>query len=595
MVNQGLAQFSEIEAIINTLNLKAEQKQLLIQQLAVWEEGVKSEAEKSKKGLPAQAINVATDANLASFKEKLVANIGHELRTPLNAILGMTHLLKNTELNERQQEFLSIINTGAQNLQTIIDDLLELSLLSSDKITIQNKPFSLDKLLSDLFNVVWFRASQKNIELKFFEDEALPDYLLGDYNRMYQILMNLLNNGIKFTAAGSVSLQTRVLRQNKDEATLSFVIKDTGIGIAPEKLPYIFETFTKAYEEDGRVYPGTGSGLTIVKKLVGMMNGDISVESNRNQGSKITVTMTFLIPDKRTVQVFLDQKVSETIRGWDGKKILYIEDNDANILYLENILSGEPVEFDIAKDLSQASTLVATKQYDCILTDVKLPDGNGIDFIEQLRSQRVAINKDTLVIVITAGATDSERRQTQEIGIEGYIQKPFSPDVLFDTLNRLLSKQDQMVTLSAFPLRKNKVAEVEDAPISNTSQKQKHPYLAHLHKVMKGNKQAMVEMLDIFLKQLPDSTRKMEVAVLGEDWQRVHFEAHKVKSTIGIMGIDQLHELILEINDLTSERRSLSRIPNLFAEFKYEAQLAYEKCTKERGKLAKSLKKRRKK
>ena len=517
----------------------------------------------------------------ATLKEKLLANISHELRTPLNAIVGMGHLLKNTTLDNRQEEFVHVINTGAENLLFIINDLLELSKLKANKIVIHAKPFSTEKLLSDLYSVIWFRARQKNIKIVFEKKDNIPQYIIGDYNRVYQILLNLLNNGIKFSHEGVVTLQVNAVRQTSEKIYLNFIIKDTGIGIAEDKLENIFESFTQAHDNRGIVYQGTGSGLNIVKYLVEMMGGIISAKSKLNEGTEMNILMPYEIPTKTVLDAYLSLQVSSSVGNLKGKKILYIEDNDANVLYLKNMLADEPIEFDIAMDFTVARQCLNKKKYDCILSDVKLPDGNGIDFMEMIRKSTSAINRKTPVIVITAGATITEREKAKRIGLEGYISKPFTPDTLFGELDKVLTLNSNLTTLKDF------AAYQENKPDDST-------YLAHLNKVMKGNKKAMVEMLDILLKQLPDSTAKIDKAVHIQDWQRVHFEAHKVKSTIGIVGLDRLHKLILQINENTRERKELNIVPVLFDDFKKQVTIAIERLIVERKKLAKGTAKRRK-
>ena len=517
----------------------------------------------------------------AMFKEKLLANISHELRTPLNAIVGMGHLLKNTTLDNRQQEFVHVINTGAENLLFIINDLLELSKLKANKIVIHAKPFSTEKLLSDLYSVIWFRARQKNIKIVFEKKDNIPQYIIGDYNRVYQILLNLLNNGIKFSHEGAVTLQVNAVNQTSEKVYLNFIIKDTGIGIAEDKLENIFESFTQAHDNRGTVYQGTGSGLNIVKYLVEIMGGSISAKSKLNKGTEMNILMPYEIPTKTVLDAYLSLQVSSSVGNLKGKKILYIEDNDANVLYLKNMLADEPIEFDIAMDFTVARQCLNKKKYDCILSDVKLPDGNGIDFMEMVRKSTSAINRKTPVIVITAGATITEREKAKRIGLEGYISKPFTPDTLFGELDKVLTLNANLTTLKDF------AAYQENKPDDST-------YLAHLNKVMKGNKKAMVEMLDILLKQLPDSTSKIDKAVQVQDWQRVHFEAHKVKSTIGIVGLDRLHKLILQINENTRERKELHIVPVLFDDFKKQGTIAIERLIVERKKLAKGTTKKRK-
>ena len=513
------------------------------------------------------------------FKEKFLANVSHELRTPLNAITGMGHLLETTSLDERQQEFVSVIKTGADNLLMLINDLLELSSLRKRAIEIQEQPFSIDKLLTDLYRMVWFKTNEKELRLIIKNKEKLPDYLLGDGSRLHQILMKLLSNAAKFTSKGEISIEIKTLNEDSQRVLLQFTVKDTGIGIAPNKVKHIFDSFTKGHEsqDEKKVYEGTGAGLSIVKYLAQIMDGDISVKSELGEGSQFTLIIPFKIPEQETINQYLEQQKMVAIGGWKGKKILYIEDNDANIFYLKNMLDGYSIELDIAEDLSQSQVFLTKKSYDCILSDVKLPDGNGIDFISELRKNNKALNSKTPVVVITAGATDSERHNAKSIGIEGYISKPFIPDTLFGELNRIFQAKSNLTSLLNFYKKP-------------TKKKVNQTNLPHLNKVMNGNKKAMVEMIDIFLKQLPDTTKKIENLLQSRDWKKIHFEAHKLKSTIGIIGLEQLLKLILDINEYTRERKNLHLVPQLFKDFEKQAAIDIETVETERKRLTRRAK-----
>ena len=513
------------------------------------------------------------------IKEKLLANISHEFRTPLNAILGMTYLLQNTALDYKQQHFLDVTKTAADNLILMINDLLELSSINQKAINLQIQPFSIEKLFTELYSIVWFKAKQKQLDLTFNLSSQLPEYLNGDSARLHQILINLLTNAIKFTHKGNIKLETKVVNKGNKRAFIEIKVTDTGIGIAKEKLPNLFETFTRLHDNKKEVYVGLGSGLSIVKELVDKMDGQISVQSKLNKGTSFIVLIPFEIPSATDVKKHIshnDFSIEETLKN---KEILYIEDNHANILYVKNMLSSKLKRFDAAEDFVTATKLLNNKVYDCILSDVKLPEGSGIDYIEELRSDKIAINCKTPVIVVTAGATKSEYQKAQQIGVEAYINKPFSPDTLFRELHQIFAEKDDIQSLLAFyPHPKPKKS------------KENENYLKHLHKVMNGNKKAMIEMIDIFLKQLPDSTRKMETAVEKRDWHRVHFEAHKVKSTIGIIGLTKLQKTILTINENTREHKNLNQIPQLFEEFKKQGKIEVKKLTSERRKISRRSK-----
>lgn len=520
--------------------------------------------------------NEFLSSNHVLIKEKLLANISHEFRTPLNAIVGMTHLLQNTTLDYKQQHFLDVTKTAADNLILMINDLLELSSINEKSIHLQLQPFSIEKLFTELYSIVWFKAKQKQLDLTFNISNELPEYLNGDNTRLHQILMNLLTNAIKFTHKGKVVLDVKAISKKNKTVYIEVKVTDTGIGIAKDKLPNLFETFTRLHDNKKEVYVGLGSGLNIVKQLVDKMDGQISVQSELNKGTSFSILIPFQISNTKEVKEHISQQKFSIEKILKSKEILYIEDNHANILYVKNMLSSKLKRFDAAEDFIAATQLLNNRVYDCILSDVKLPEGSGIDYIEQLRNNQTAINQTTPVIVVTAGATKSEYEKAQAIGVEAYINKPFSPDTLFKELQQIFTKKDDIQSLLAFyPHPKPKKS------------KESEDYLKHLHKVMNGNKKAMMEMIDIFLKQLPDSIRKMEIAVEKKDWHRVHFEAHKVKSTIGIIGLTKLQKTILTINESTRERKNLNQVPLLFEQFKKQGEIEVKKLIIERKKISK--------
>ncbi len=561
---------------LRPLTSKAEEEALIVRQVHNKQiEEYKNTISNLQSIIQKQQNNISSiDAGF--IKEKLLANISHELRTPLNAIVGMTYLLQNTTLDYKQQHFLDVTKTAADNLILMINDLLELSSINQKAIDLQIQPFSTEKLFTELYSIVWFKAKQKQLELTFNVSNQLPKYLNGDDARIHQILINLLTNAIKFTHQGKVELSAKVIIKRKKSVSLEIKITDTGIGIREEELPNLFETFTRLHGNQKEVYVGLGSGLNIVKQLVDKMDGQISISSKLDKGTSFTVLIPFKIPSEAVVKKHISQHIFSIEKTLKSKEILYIEDNHANILYVKNMLSSKLKKFDAAENLVEAAELLNQKTYDCILSDVKLPEGSGIDFIEQLRNDKNAINYKTPVIVVTAGATISEQKKAQQIGVEAYINKPFSPDTLFKELHNIFAERDNIQSLLAFyPHPKPKKS------------KEKENYLKHLHKVMNGNKKAMVEMIDIFLKQLPDSTRKMEVAVEKNDWHRVHFEAHKVKSTIGIIGLVKLQKTILTINENTRERKNLNQVPQLFEEFKKQGETEVKKLMSEKMEISK--------
>ncbi|MEZ4888624.1 MAG: ATP-binding protein [Chitinophagales bacterium] len=507
----------------------------------------------------------------SKFKEQLFANVSHELRTPLNGILGMSYLLEETTLEATQKNYVDVIKSSADNLLVIINDLLNLSSINAGQLKINSEPFSTEKFYSDLHGLLNIKAQEKNLHLSFYVSPNVPKYLMGDRTRLYQVLLNLLNNAIKFTHVGSVALSTSIECFSENSVVLRFEIVDTGIGIAPEKKTTIFDSFTQVHSKQDFVYEGTGLGLNIVKKLLDLMEGDIEVNSEINVGTTFTVTIPFQIPSDALIHQFQQQQTRLSIpRSWLSKNIIYIEDNKANLLYAKNMFANWNIQIDTAEDLKEAAEKLMAVKYDCILSDVKLPDGNGLDFIKKLREDISSLNQNTPVIVLTAGANEKGEILSKKLNIIGYIGKPFPPATIIKNLNLVFATNMSRANLN-----------VQQTPLL-TIQTPTNPddYLAHLRKLMNNNGMNMAEMIDIFLNQVPETLKNMEVGIQSADWEQVHFEAHKIKSSIMVVGLNKLQDSILKINKYSQNKENLYQIPALYNSFKKQVLIEVQQLNK---------------
>ncbi len=512
----------------------------------------------------------------SKFKEQLFANVSHELRTPLNGILGMSYLLEETELQSTQKNYVDVIKSSADNLLVIINDLLNLSKINAGQLKINSEPFSSEKFYSDLHGLLNIKAQEKELDLQFYAASDVPQYLQGDRTRLYQVLLNLLNNAIKFTHQGSVSLTTSVATLNNKSVLLKFEVADTGIGIPKEKLIAIFESFTQVHNNHDFVYEGTGLGLNIVKKLLDLMKGTITVKSEINQGTTFTVTVPFEIPNSALMHQYHQQQTRLSIpRSWLSKKIIYIEDNKTNLLYAQNMFANWDIRIETAETLHEATQKLAAVKYDCILSDVKLPDGNGLEYIQQLREDFNALNQHTPIIVMTAGANEKEADFSKSLNVISYIGKPFPPAAIIKSLNLVFATN---LSRSNFQKKQIPVLSIES---------DEEDYLAHLRKLMGNNSQNMIEVIDIFLKQIPETLKKMEGGIQSADWEQVHFEAHKIKSSILVIGLKKLETPILKINQYSKKKENLYQIPALYLTFKKQIFLEVQELNKAKKGLLK--------
>lgn len=509
----------------------------------------------------------------SKFKEQLFAKVSHELRTPLHGILGMGHLLNRTPLNVIQKGYTDIIKGSADNLLVIINDILSLSEINAGKIKITNNPFSIKKLLSNLETVLEYRTKEKGLQLLFMLSDDFPDFLIGDQTRIYQILLNLLNNSVKFTHHGYIRLTGGVVYVDGQETRLQFEVEDTGFGMKKQKLKSIFESFTRVHDEPGRVYEGAGLGLNITKNLLYLLKGSVEVESEEGKGTIFKIQIPFQIPDDETIENLIQSQDNTSIPyEWTQLKFLMIEDNTANILYAKDIFESWNLNLDIVPTLEDAKEAVK-KKYDCIFSDIILPDGNGLEFISDLRKCPTAINQKTPVIILTASDNEKVVKQTKEINIESYLSKPFPPDYLIKELHRVfntLTTPKKMENKESSSMKITQPINVKNENIENS-------FLVTLTKRLKGRTGLMVEMGKIFLDQAPVMKSILENSHQNGDYEAIRFEAHKFKSTVNIIGLESLRDFASKTEQLYYHGKPAECTKELLHDFATQIELDCQK------------------
>jgi len=268
-------------------------------------------------------------------KQQFLSNMSHEIRTPMNAIIGFTKVMLKTELTKKQREYLSAIDLSGDALIVLINDILDLAKVEAGKMTFEQIPFKLSSTISSMMHLFEPKLQEKNIKLIKEYDKRIPEVLLGDPVRLNQIMLNLLSNAVKFTSAGKITVSVHLLEENDKKVTVEFSIKDTGIGIKKESLETIFGSFQQAADETSRLYGGTGLGLSIVKQLLEPQGGQISVESEINEGSTFSFTLTFL---KTKAKVEFMHDILQLDMEMKGINVLVVEDMHLNRLLIKTLL-----------------------------------------------------------------------------------------------------------------------------------------------------------------------------------------------------------------------------------------------------------------
>ena len=378
------------------------------------------------------------------FKNKFLANVSHEIRTPLNSILGFLSVLENTNLDREQLDLIGIIKDSSKNLVSIVDDLLDISKIEAGRLEIKNKRYNFEKFTESLVETYELQAEEKR--LKFVSDigDNLPRFLIGDQLRLNQILINLLENALKYTHQGTVTLRISTNSRNMRRIPVTIEIIDTGIGIPEEHLTTIFESFTQL--EKRGLFGGSGLGLSIVKQLTQLMDSDLEVSSVENEGStfKFTISMGVSHDQKEEkVVVTNGSKNIEKKSGGRKKKyrILLGEDIQVNQLLMMRLFADDGnYSLDIAKNGEQVILFLEKYQYDLVLMDLSMPIMDGYDAAMRIRNHIDKKIKKIPIIALTARTTEEEREAAKESGMNAYLTKPVNSELLFKTIDRLLHR-----------------------------------------------------------------------------------------------------------------------------------------------------------
>lgn len=363
-----------------------------------------------------------SEANAAKeAKANFLAKMSHEIRTPMNGIIGMSGLLERTILDSKQKKYLDAISTSSNHLLALINDILDISKIEAEEFTLENRAFNLKDLVEKNCFSLNFQAIKKGIQLKLDLDPKLPQMVMGDSLRIGQVLINLVNNAIKFTEEGSVTVSASTLRTNplKKEALIRFSVKDTGLGIDKNNLSKIFDRFKQEDDSVSRKFGGSGLGLAIAKEIITHHGGKIWVESTKGEGSDFIFEINFAIAENA---VRVSNEAEKKIYNLKRARVLLVEDNKINSHLATMILKDNKAIVDHAFSGMEAISKVKEAQYDIILMDINMPMMNGFEATDVLRNK---MNLDVPIIALTANSEGEMRDKCINAGMNDYLPKPF--------------------------------------------------------------------------------------------------------------------------------------------------------------------------
>ncbi len=378
----------------------------------------------------------------AEAKAVFLANMSHELRTPMNGIIGMVDILKRTKLTDAQHEYLNIIESSGENLLTIINDILDLSKIEAGHMELESIPFSLYNEVRRVMNIMQIIADKKKLPIELHINEEVPPYVKGDPVRLKQIVINLVNNAIKFTEKGGITISVEKKSLENGRVQLLFKVIDMGIGISPEGQKKLFQSFSQVDKSTTSKYGGTGLGLMISKNLTQMMGGEIGVESVEGVGSTFWFTVSMEISDEESYNKQHqeeDTSQEDKIRMQLKLKILLAEDNKINQKVAMLNLNNMGYQVDIANNGKEAVEKFKNGDYDIIFMDVQMPEMDGVEACKKIRE--IENNSDSTkkipIIAMTANTSDDERKKYWEAGMDDYISKPFKRKELVEILKKI--------------------------------------------------------------------------------------------------------------------------------------------------------------
>lgn len=487
----------------------------------------------------AQARAQAESASRA--KGDFLAHMSHEIRTPINAVVGMAHLALKTGLTPKQRDYLEKIRGAGRHLQDLVNDILDFAKIEAGKLKLESTAFNLPELIARITAIAELKAQEKSLSLQVDIDPAIPQGLCGDDMRLGQVLLNYLNNAIKFTEKGMVSLQARLLSSDGAHCRLRFAVQDTGLGLSPEQILRLFNSFEQADLSTTRKFGGSGLGLAINKQLVELMGGEVGVESVVGQGSTFwaEVNLGIATPDALAQA---DAEPAEILPdGMQGMRILLAEDNLLNQQIARELLEEFGVRVDVANNGFEAIELLRKESFDCVLMDVRMPEMDGIEATQRIRSNPLL--RELPIIAMTANARTEDREECLAAGMTDFISKPVEPALFFRILLKYLHPVGSVVP-SPVVTEKSAKKEMPENPLQGAEMEID---LTVLRALGRDNPEKIRRLATIFLASTGEGIEQLLAAQAAGDFTTLAQIGHRLKSSTRSVGAAHLADLMVEL------------------------------------------------